>query len=319
MKTCFVSVIIPAYRAAGTIRRALDSVCAQTRPPDEIVVVDDGSPEDISRALHPYGDRVTLRRKPNGGAASARNFGIEHSRGDFLAFLDADDYWEPAKLERQLAVLRRHPEVGLVASRYFEQTPGEPPVEPRESFQKSLDRVLTGPGADPFEVATKVWTSTVVVRRAALGDRRFDTSLPTAEDRDLWVRMVSSAPVYILSDRLATAVLEPGSLSRSDVDKDSPNMLALIRRNRSLLGRRGVRRWEARLFRQWAGVHLSHGEPHAALAPARERLRRQPFSAQAWWVLLKCAALASTAGFRRRVQRFRPDTADGSGLTLNSS
>ena len=75
-------------------------------------------------ALSRYGERVTLIRKPNGGAASARNLGIERSRGELVAFLDADDYWEPNKLERQLEILRAHPEVALVASRYYAEPPG---------------------------------------------------------------------------------------------------------------------------------------------------------------------------------------------------
>src|SRR5262245_13313488 len=114
-----VSVVIPAYRASGTIGRAVVSLLHQTRTPDEILVVDDGSPDDLAAALAPYCDRVTLVRKENGGAASARNLGIDRSRGDLIAFLDADDYWEPTKLERQLSIFRRHPEVGLVASRFY--------------------------------------------------------------------------------------------------------------------------------------------------------------------------------------------------------
>src|SRR5262245_43212492 len=96
-----ISTIIPAYRAAHTIARALASVLGQTYPSNEILVVDDGSPDDIAGAVRPYGERVTLLRKPNGGAASARNLGLDRARGDLVAFLDADDYWEPHKLERQ--------------------------------------------------------------------------------------------------------------------------------------------------------------------------------------------------------------------------
>src|SRR5262245_46890815 len=119
-----ISVIIPAYRAAGTIRRALDSVFAQTHLPDEVIVVDDGSPDDLANALQPFQDRVTLIPKTNGGAASARNLGIDRCRGDVIAFLDADDYWYPTKLERQVAILTAYPEVGLVAGWFHEEAPG---------------------------------------------------------------------------------------------------------------------------------------------------------------------------------------------------
>src|SRR5207253_2812039 len=110
-KRVFVSTVIPAYRASRTIGRAVDSLLSQTRPPDEIVIVDDGSPDDLAAAVKPYGDRVQLLRKVNGGAASARNLGIESARGDLIGFLDADDYWEPSKLERQLDILQRHPNI----------------------------------------------------------------------------------------------------------------------------------------------------------------------------------------------------------------
>ena len=122
-----VSVVIPAYPGGPHHQPTVDSLLAQTRLPDEILVIDDGSPDDLEAALAKYGDRVTLIRKSNGGAASARNLGIERSRGELIAFLDADDYWEPWKLERQLEILRTHPEVTLVAGRYYSQPPdGEP-------------------------------------------------------------------------------------------------------------------------------------------------------------------------------------------------
>ena len=133
-----VSVIIPAFRAARTIGAPLDSLLAQIRLPDEIFVIDDGSPDDLYSTLKGYGDRITLVRKPNGGAASARNLGIERSKGDLIAFLDADDYWESIKLERQLAIFRDHPEVGLVASRFFEQPPGRPRVGPPAEAESPL-------------------------------------------------------------------------------------------------------------------------------------------------------------------------------------
>jgi glycosyltransferase involved in cell wall biosynthesis len=288
-----VSTIIPAYRAARTIRRAVDSVLAQTRPPDEILVVDDGSPDDLAAVLRSYGDRVRLVRKPNGGAASARNLGIEQARGELIAFLDADDYWEPCKLERQLEVLRKHPQVGLIASRYFLQEPGEPGrCLAWTAAAGLLDRVVTASGEDVYLLATTVWTSTVVVRRTALGGRRFEEGLATAEDRDLWIRLIGVGPVYVVSEPLATQVLEAGSLSRSDVDRDCPNMLRVVRRYRGLLGRRGVRRWEAQVYREWASVNLGAGRPKAALGPAWRRVLRQPTSLQGWWVLFKSATWA---------------------------
>jgi glycosyltransferase involved in cell wall biosynthesis len=288
-----VSTIIPAYRAARTIQRAVDSVLTQSRPSNEIIVVDDGSPEDLAASLRGYGDRLRLIRKPNGGAASARNLGIGQSRGELLAFLDADDYWEPGKLEQQLAILRRYPHLTLIASRYFLQDPGQPRTPPQPAAtDRLLDRVITGAGVEVFALATTIWTSTVVVRRSALGYRPFEEGLTTAEDRDLWIRVVGAGPVYIGSEPLATQVLEAGSLSRSNLDHDCTNMLCVVRRYRDLLGRRGVRQWEAAVYQEWAAGHLGQGRPAAALGPAWRRVLRQPLSLRGWWVFFKSATWA---------------------------
>ena len=306
MTAPLVSVIIPAYRAAHIVGRAVSSVLAQTVAAHEILVVDDGSPDDVGAALAPYGGRARLLRKANGGAAGARNFGLDHCTGGLIAFLDADDYWEPVRLERQLAVLAGRPQIGLIAGRFYSQAPGRERAVNRVGDPALFDRVWDGPpGPTAFEIARRVWTSTVLVRRDALGGRRFDEGLSTAEDMDLWLRLVTSTPTYLLSEPLATHVLEAGSLSRSDPEGDSGNMLAVIHRHAGLLGRAGVRAWEAVVYRQWAARHLGAGRPAAALPPAWRRLLREPWSPQAWWIVGKSAAWAA----RRRLGGSRDNAA----------
>lgn len=286
MATPTVSLIIPAYRAAGTIARALDSVLGQTRRPTEILVIDDGSPDDLAAAVQPYGSLVRLLRKPNGGAASARNFGLDHATGELVAFLDADDYWEPTKLEGQLALFAAHPGLGLACGRWYTQEPDAARVAPPPPADLDFDRVIVPTGREAFTVATKMWTSTILVRRDVIGDRRFTPGLEPAEDRDLWVRLVASTPVYMTSAPLATYVQEPNSLTRSNVDRDYGNMLRVVHRHAALLGGH-ARAWEAEIYRRWAARYLGCGQPRAALTPAWQRLRRDPASAEGWWVLLK--------------------------------
>jgi hypothetical protein len=127
--------------------------------------------------------------------------------------------------------------------------------------------------------------------------------LRTAEDIDLWIRLVLRAPVYLMSAPLVTLVLEPGSLSRSDARDDCSNMLQVVRRNRKLLGAEGLRVWEARVFRLWASCHLGNREPAAALAPAWARCRTEPWSVEGWWVLLKSAAWTCNDWLLRRDRR----------------
>ena len=207
-----VTVIIPAYKAAGTIRRSLDSVLAQTSPPSEVLVVDDGSPDraQLRAVLAPYGSVVTLLQKPNGGAASARNYGIDQARGEWIALLDADDYWEPSKLERQFQVIEANPGVGLVGCSYYEEEPGKPRTLTSDKMSPYCGRLLHSERSESFDAALVVWTSTLVIRRDLLAGHRFVTDFETAEDRDLWIRLFSAGSAYLLPDFLATYVQEPG-------------------------------------------------------------------------------------------------------------
>jgi glycosyltransferase involved in cell wall biosynthesis len=126
-----VSVVIPAFRAERTIQRAIDSVLAQSVPVQEVIVVDDGSPDDLAAIVQRHGAPVILVRQANRGAAHARNTGIERSTGTYVAFLDADDYWEPRKLEYQLAVFARAPGSGHGCQPLFlPRPPGYPSGEP---------------------------------------------------------------------------------------------------------------------------------------------------------------------------------------------
>src|ERR1051326_8460176 len=104
MTSPIVSVIIPAYNAAAFIGETLDSVYAQTFKDFEVVVVNDGSPDtdELERALERYAAKLRYLKQDNQGAAAARNTGITAARGEFVAFLDADDMWLPAFLEKQL-------------------------------------------------------------------------------------------------------------------------------------------------------------------------------------------------------------------------
>ncbi len=267
---------------------------AQTRPADEVIVVDDGSPDDTEAAVAPYLGRVRYVRKANEGAASARNRGLEETTGELVALLDADDWWQPNKLERQLAVLAAHPEVGLVAGRFHVQEPdGRQRRLNTTSFRHYHDRVLRPTGNEVMCVARRVWTGMLLFRRAVLGANRFDTTLRTAQDVDMWIRLVAAAPSYLIWEPLATYVLTPHSLSRSSVANDSRNMLRVLDRYAPLLGRWHLRGWQAEIYRDWAAGHLGDGEPRRAVAPAWARLLRQPWSPQAWWIVAKALTLSA--------------------------
>jgi glycosyltransferase involved in cell wall biosynthesis len=282
-----VSVIIPYYRASHTIARAVESALGQTVCPHEILIIDDGCPEDAARATQQFGASVKLIRKPNGGVASARNLGIEHAEGKWIAFLDADDYWEPSKLERQLSVSEG---AGLVGSGWFTETPGEPRSETNIAEPEFFGRTFRPSESEAFRVAMNLWTSAVLVRRNVLGAQRFVSGLEPAEDRDLWIRLVTSTAVHLVREPLATYTQWPDSLSNSDSDRDCTSMLKVVHRHAGLLGTRGVRKQEAIIYRRWAGRHLDGGRPWSAIGPAARRLAIQPASPQAWWIMCKSLA-----------------------------
>ena len=194
-----VSVLIPAYNALRFLPQTVASALAQTWDDFELLIVDDGSTDGTGAwvAQHPDA-RVRLLEQPNQGAATARNTGIAAARGEYIAFLDADDLWEPSKLERQVACLDARPEVGLVhtAIRYIDEDSHE------------INQVLGtyGDGDVWREVVVHNPVrcgSTPLVRRECFRQLGvFDTELSFAEDWDMWIRIASSYHFATLNEPL---------------------------------------------------------------------------------------------------------------------
>jgi glycosyltransferase involved in cell wall biosynthesis len=109
-----ISVIIPLYNAEPFIAKAIESVLGQSRPPQQVIVVDDGSTDGSADVVRRYGQQITLVQQPNAGGASARNRGVALAQGDLLAFLDHDDYWAPEKLAWQLDAFQQAPHLEAV-------------------------------------------------------------------------------------------------------------------------------------------------------------------------------------------------------------
>ena len=158
-----VSVVIPAYNAAHCLRDAVDSALSQTCPPREVIVINDGSTDATRTTAQSYGDRIVYLEQPNLGQGAARNAGLRIAQGEFIAFLDADDYWRPEFLSTCVRFLRSHEDVIAVSTglivRMFDGseevrpepfcTGGEPPREPFVlenffEFWARYDHVRTG-------------------------------------------------------------------------------------------------------------------------------------------------------------------------------
>lgn len=128
------SVIIPLYNKAPYICKALESIYAQTYHDFECIVVDDGSTDNSLEVVREFGERIDDRRidnrltiitQPNGGVAAARNNGVKASSGEYVCFLDADDWWEPTFLEEMDKLIKEFPDAGLYATNYVYYKPGK--------------------------------------------------------------------------------------------------------------------------------------------------------------------------------------------------
>ena len=194
-----ISAVIPAYNSQEHIARAIDSVLAQTRPADEIIVVDDGSTDKTADVVRGYGDKVILIQQENGGVSVARNTGIETATGDWIAFLDADDEWLENKLELQCELLERNPQLCWVCSGFFVKT-GVPSGLKLAFNSEVNDDLKSQSGAvktfyDSFAVEFSPWTSVVIVKRSVFDlVGMFKPGMKKAQDTDLWLRISYEIP-----------------------------------------------------------------------------------------------------------------------------
>lgn len=195
-----VSVIIPTYNYGRFIKAAIDSALGQTHAPLEVIVVDDGSTDDTAEVVAAFGERVNYIKQENAGVCAARNRGVAESRGELIAFLDADDIWEPTKIAKQV-VKFDDPEVGLVhcGMRVFDSDSGE-----------TIEFHLEGSEADTVENLL-LWKQplivgpggTVMVTRRAFDDAGdFDTRAKVGEDWDFCYRVARKYKVGFVAEPL---------------------------------------------------------------------------------------------------------------------
>jgi glycosyltransferase involved in cell wall biosynthesis len=186
-----ISIIVPAYNAAATLSRALDSIDAQTCLPAEIILVDDASQDatwDVIQQLsgrHPDPPIKTVQLGRNSGPAAARNAGWAIASQEFLAFLDADDAWHPRKLELQHRWMADHAQVALCGHRCVVRC-SEAPIPNLPAG----DMPVRFYGVTSFLIANRLWTSSVMLRRK-IGER-FAAGKFCSEDFLLWVQIVAN-------------------------------------------------------------------------------------------------------------------------------
>lgn len=209
MQADFISVIIPTYNRAHTIRQSVESVLNQTHGKLEVLVVDDGSTDQTERLFFSEADsRVRyVRYSPNRGACYARNYGVSLAKGTYIAFQDSDDQWVPEKLEKELAYMKETgADMVFCGMNRIHTLGGEWVYYPLVCDQSSLlEQVLTE------NVAS---TQTILLKRAVLDHVRFDTGFRRFQDWDFVLQVLTGGfCVRYLEEALVSSVAQADSIS----------------------------------------------------------------------------------------------------------
>jgi glycosyltransferase involved in cell wall biosynthesis len=235
------SVIIPCYNAGRWIGQTLASLAAQTLPPHEVFVIDDGSSDDSIEQVKKSGVAVTLLRTQRANGAGARNAGIRAASGDWIALLDADDLWYPSHLARAAELLGRSNDVAFMSNHdWIDLEKNVTPIPP--SLQCKLLETRTGLTARQFlEIYVQGFHfghSTVVYNRQRVIDvGLFDETQLRRHDLDLWLRVIRDHTwtwdaVKSMGYRKGT----PGSISKSVVSCEYYALRALVKNREGFEG-----------------------------------------------------------------------------------
>lgn len=188
-----VSVIIPTYNRAGYLCQAIDSVLSQTFRDFELIVVDDGSVDDTKKLLERYGDKIKFFYQENKGVGAARNLGIVKARGEYLAFLDSDDYWFENKLQYEMDIIKQSKACFVHCSAFVELNAGQTklikPTLPARKFEDLLR-------------SNGIVTSSVILHKNCIEKvGLFDESLKIAEDYEFWLRILYLGNIALYLDK----------------------------------------------------------------------------------------------------------------------
>jgi glycosyltransferase involved in cell wall biosynthesis len=286
-----VSVVIPVYNGARTIGRALESVFAQTFTDFEIVVVDDGSTDDTLAALERYGDRIRVIKESNRGPSAARNTGVSAAAGDYIAFLDDDDEWMPAKLARCVAVLDADSDCALAYTFMVRVDAHGLPMGPDNGQDGRVDNVESPAMNDLLARPWNVVPSQFIVRRDVV-ERcgGFNERLLSCEDLYFLLRAREYGHFRCVPEplmRKETRALYPKALERE------PYCDLFVELLRERYGAsadgliEGFRRSRVKVLRHLGHVLIDEGRPEDARRCLARLLHYQPASPKAYYRYLK--------------------------------
>lgn len=195
-----VSVIIPAYNAEKTLVRCLDSVSNQTYKNLEVIVIDDGSKDLTLQLLQNYSKEhsnlnLQFYSIPNSGPASARNYGIIHASGEYIAFLDSDDRWAPQKIERQIACLMKYPDIDMLGCKCT--------IGVEVSSEKKEIKCQIIPKYK-LMLKNNFPTPCVIIKKSVLKVLHFEEKRKYSEDYYLWLQIACNNYICALLEEKLT-------------------------------------------------------------------------------------------------------------------
>lgn len=205
MDRLLITVVIPVYNAEKYLRQAIFSALEQTLPPHQVIIIDDGSTDSSREIAASFGPPVLYLTQEHRGLSAARNLAMSRSTGEWIAFLDADDYWLPDKLARQAAAVQADPTIDLIftgkTDLYSDGTYHPVPARPAQWAKRMLP------------VQNFIFPSTVMAKRSVLLAHAFDESLKSSEDWWLFYHLSLISRFASIPDPLVVYRVHPESLS----------------------------------------------------------------------------------------------------------
>jgi glycosyltransferase involved in cell wall biosynthesis len=284
-----VSVIVPAYNAAGFLPDAFESVIRQTYNDWEIVVVDDGSTDETPAVVASYAarlpDKLTYVYQSNRGLPAARNTAIRHSRGEFLALLDADDVCLPRRFELCVAALDRNPCAALVHGRIARMDAVGNPLDEPTFDSKYLSGHIK---RHIYTRRAHISCCTAMFRKKCLAvTGYFDETMRATEDRDMWFRIAEKFEVAFVDEVISQYRISPSAMSR-DLERMLTWQRFFVEKHyqRGACDRRTFREALGNIYRE-RGDALFVEDRRQALAAYRTAISHNPFSAGNIYMLVR--------------------------------
>jgi glycosyltransferase involved in cell wall biosynthesis len=300
-----VSAVIPAYNYARFVCRAVDSVLAQTYSSLECIVVNDGSTDNTLEVLAPYVDgplapdpggnkSIRVITQKNAGLAAARNTGTRNAQGEYVAFLDADDWWKPEKIEKQMALAEKRPELGAIGT-IWERVDGnlkhltvKVPGRPTE------DRAANVRGMACRSIGLGGSGSGVLARRDVFDEvGLFDESMRAAEDIDMWLRIAQRYPVANVDELLTTLCWHGTGTFRNAVLMEENQWKVYHKATTAwpeIFDRTAKRKYRATILSDAGGEYIGAGDMGMALKKYLDSLKEWPWHKGRWSTVTRLMA-----------------------------